>query len=288
MKFTGERFIPSEKGVIRYEHLHRYMAIIDYVKDKSVIDIACGEGYGSSIMSAFAKNVSGIDISPECIANAQSKYQRENLTFLQGYCNQIPVNSRSVDVVVSFETIEHHDQHEEMLAEIKRILKPEGILIMSSPNRVTYSDIPNNHNPFHVKELYYEELKILLDNNFKNVQFYGQKILINSAIIPLNSSLDALEKIRFYPQNNQFHDENSEFKMENPIYFLAICSDENLNNLNIVSSIYIDSQADIYQDLQKTYKEFSQVYADLQDIKNSNFGKMRELWMKFKSFLATS
>lgn len=132
MKFTGERYIPSEGGMIRYEHLHRYLSCLNFISDKIVVDIACGEDYGSEILSTSARAVIGIDLDVDCINYAKDRYKKENLTFLVGSCDSIPVESQSVDVVISFETIEHHNKHDEMISEIKRILKLDGVLIISS------------------------------------------------------------------------------------------------------------------------------------------------------------
>lgn len=82
MKFTGERFIPGVNGNIDLEHLHRYRFCIDFIADKDVLDIACGEGYGSAMISAHARKVWGVDISAEAISHAQSEYKGENLQFL--------------------------------------------------------------------------------------------------------------------------------------------------------------------------------------------------------------
>jgi ubiquinone/menaquinone biosynthesis C-methylase UbiE len=270
MKFTGERYVPSEPGTLRYEHLHRYLLCLNFVLGKSVVDIACGEGYGSSILSTRATRVRGIDISSESIEFARSKYQNKNLTFLQGSCEAIPIESESIDVVVSLETIEHHDKHDEMLLEIKRILKPNGILIVSSPNRLFFAQIPNYSNPFHIKELDFDELNILLNRYFNNVYFYGQRMVSNSLIMPLKAL--SLENVCVYSQNNE-----SSFTMDNPPYFLAICSDDAREYTHNINSIYLDSLEDIYEENRK-------VLAQIEAFQKSNFGKMRELWMKLKLF----
>src|SRR5438105_4325866 len=117
LEWTGERLVPQMNGNITYEHLHRYAFATALAKDKDAVDIACGEGYGSALLSETARNVIGVDISPEVIHHAQSKYQKNNLQFRLGACWGIPVESGSIDLVVSFETLEHHDRHIEMLAE---------------------------------------------------------------------------------------------------------------------------------------------------------------------------
>ena len=136
LNFTGERYVPGIKGDIEIEHLHRYALALELSKGKNVLDIASGEGYGSYLLSMLAKSVVGVDISKEAILHSSMKYIKSNLTFLCGSADRIPCESHSFDLVVSFETIEHHDKHEEMLQEIKRVLKPDGILILSSPEKL--------------------------------------------------------------------------------------------------------------------------------------------------------
>lgn len=243
MEFTGERYIPSEDGVIKYEHLHRYAIAKDFCKDKVVLDIASGEGYGSAMLSNIAKSVYGVDIDPESIVHAQKEYaHRQNLTFLIGSCDKIPLEDSSVEVVVSFETIEHHDKHEEMLSEIRRVLTEDGILILSSPNKLVYSDEPDYHNPYHVKELYYEELSELIEKYFKYISIYGQKIGLSSFITALEPASNASDSMTSFTSQSQDLIRKT-ISISSPLYFLAICSNSHLEALN--SSLYRDED-DLY------------------------------------------
>ena len=133
------------------EHYHRYFLARELVEGKRVLDIASGEGYGSAILAQLAKHVTGVDISQEAVDAARDKYQKNNLDYVCGSVTAIPLPDHSVDMVVSFETIEHLTEQTEMLAEIRRVLIPEGILVISSPDKLTYSDIPVYHNEVHVK-----------------------------------------------------------------------------------------------------------------------------------------
>ena len=122
MKFTGERYVPTEQGEIRLEHYHRYALVLDLVSGKDVLDLACGEGYGTSLISEIARSVVGVDISEEAIKHAASVYSKKNLTFQIDNANKLNLADASFDVVVSFETIEHLIEQSEMLAEISRVL----------------------------------------------------------------------------------------------------------------------------------------------------------------------
>jgi ubiquinone/menaquinone biosynthesis C-methylase UbiE len=185
MVFTGERYVPGIEGWLALQHFHRYYFVINQVelKDKVVLDIACGEGYGCNILSRFSGFVYGVDISEEAIDSAKKNYSNPDIEFLVGSTSTIPLNNKSVDVVISFETIEHHDLHFEMMREIKRILKDDGVLIISSPDKGFYEKyLPGYKNEFHVKELYLEEFKSLISSYFKYSEFFLQNNVAGSII----------------------------------------------------------------------------------------------------------
>jgi len=269
MEFTGERYIPAVDGQIKYEHLHRYALCLDFVIGKSVLDIASGEGYGSALLARVAESVIGVDISSEAVEYSSQEYRNyHNLKFMLGSCNAVPLPDNSVDVVTSFETIEHHDQHEEMMLEIKRVLKPEGILIISSPNRLTYSDEPNYSNPFHIKELYYNELVSLLGSHFKYTKIYGQRLATGSFVFPLEDTQE--KNLKAYKGNlNNLNQQVCSLK--SPIYFVAICSDELGRIQTPIDSIYIDESDDLFQgysqaQLQQIQSELERSQSNLQQI----------------------
>lgn len=223
--FTGERFTPETAGSIALEHFHRYAFARHACEGKRVLDIACGEGYGSNLLADVAESVIGVDISDEAVAHASLRYQRTNLAFVRGDCAAIPLPDHSVDVVVSFETIEHHDRQQEMLKEIKRVLVPRGLLVVSSPDRHEYSEVPGTRNPFHVKELDRAELDSLLRRNFKKLQFYGQRVVFGSAIVA-ESSATLLESASLSDGV-----EHASKGLRRPLYFLVLATDGTLPRL---------------------------------------------------------
>lgn len=182
MEFTGERYLPEIAGNIFLEHTHRYRFALQYCKGKEVLDIASGEGFGSDLLATVASRVTGIDLSDVAVDHALRKYRRSNLEFQVGSVTEIPLADSTVDVVVSFETIEHIDAHEMMLDEIRRVLRPGGVLIISTPDKATYTDATGNINPFHVRELYREEFSSLLSSRFGHVTTHGQRIGFGSLI----------------------------------------------------------------------------------------------------------
>ncbi len=194
MEFTGERYVQEFdiNSEISIYHMQRYMNVLRYCKDKCVLDAACGEGYGSNIISDVAKNVIGVDISDEAVSNAQTKYKKDNLTFIKCSVTDIPVESGFFDIVISFETIEHINENDQIkfFEQIKRLLKPDGVLIMSSPDKLTYSDIPEYNNPYHQHELYFSEFDSLVKKYFKYGEYYYQGMLCNSYVFKHNGNYE--------------------------------------------------------------------------------------------------
>jgi len=174
-----ETFIFNETTV---EHLHRYNFAADLLSDKRVLDIACGEGYGPHLLSHHARSVVGVDSCPTAIENAQRRYRKENLSFVCGDIEKIPFPANSFDAVVSFETLEHVLNHEQVFSEFCRVLTRGGILIISSPDKKYYSDLINYSNPHHKKELYEKEFKDLVSKYFAYQHFYYQKYTKGSVI----------------------------------------------------------------------------------------------------------
>src|SRR5205085_4742 len=128
----------------------------------------------------------GVDIDEASILHAREKYQQKtkNVSFNVGSAGAIPLESNSVDTVVSFETIEHHNEHEEMMKEIKRVLKTDGMLVISSPNKEVYNQRSKN-NYFHVQELSFEEFQSLMKSYFKDCIYFKQSKVVASLIAPI-------------------------------------------------------------------------------------------------------
>ncbi|PIS34962.1 MAG: hypothetical protein COT36_04810 [Parcubacteria group bacterium CG08_land_8_20_14_0_20_38_56] len=179
MKFTGERIIPKGKysSPDTPEHIERYSFALDYVKAKRILDIACGAGYGSALLAEKANQVVGLDIDKDSIDYAKSHYSRQNLKFIMGDAQNFNFPDSFFDAIVSFETIEHLSSPSKFLKELKKVLKPNGILILSSPDREITKEIlidTSYKSPFHLKEFTLKELTSLLSKFFKIESIYGQ------------------------------------------------------------------------------------------------------------------
>lgn len=176
--FTGERFIPGKtEASLQAEHEQRYRWARQFAAGKRVVDVACGEGYGSDLLAAVAQDVLGVDIDAATVESARRRYGRANLDFRTGSVTAIPVADASVDLLVSFETLEHVSESDQaaFVGEIRRILKPGGFAIISTPDRVNYSERMDYRNEFHIHELSRTEFTTLLEQSFARVKIFAQR-----------------------------------------------------------------------------------------------------------------
>lgn len=216
MQYDGERFLPDEcNGEIAVEHYQRYQFSKQFVKNKIVLDAACGEGYGSSLLAEDAIRVYGVDINPEVVEIANEKYGNSRVSYLVGSVAELPFEDDFFDIIISYETIEHisSELQQCFMNEIKRVLKQDGMLLMSTPNKAVYTDLVNANNEFHIKEFYLQEYKDFLKNFFENIEFYYQ--------YPDTAYFITQEKVtntvRYCGK-----------KSEESRYVIALCSDEKL------------------------------------------------------------
>jgi SAM-dependent methyltransferase len=182
--FTGERFIPGQGGAqMAYEHLHRYRFALRWAAGKDVLDVAAGVGYGAGLLATNAHRVWAVDLDAASVAYARRSFPAENLLFLQGDGNFLPVRTHSVDLAAAFEVLEHVENQEGLVGELSRVLRPGGTVLISTPNKAAYSDARHYHNPFHMHEFYRDEFLTLLHRNFDSVRLVQQHVRAGSLIM---------------------------------------------------------------------------------------------------------
>ena len=175
MEFTGERIVPGKVNAdLLNEHLCRYRFAQLLVRGKVVLDIGSGVGYGSRILAEKASSVVAIDRSEEAVRYANEEYAGDNIEMVVGDGRSLPLANDSVDVVVSFELIEHLHGQQAHLHEVDRVLKPNGLTVISTPNRIFYSQESNQANPFHTREFDFREFNAFLKSVFSCVEIYFQ------------------------------------------------------------------------------------------------------------------
>ena len=245
LEFTGERFTPECEREIWYEHYHRYALAARWCANTRTLDAACGEGYGSAMLAQMATSVEGVDISPQAIEHARQRYGHlENAGFSVADCTSLPFEDNEFDRVVSFETLEHLADHDQLLAEFRRVLKPDGCLILSSPDKATYSDGQNTVNEYHVKELYRDELEELIHRHFPVYRLLGQKLMFHSAIW----SIDGFDRVAL-DQVSAGSRNSPESITQPPMYFIALCAADNTSLPDVDGCLWLfdDQEESVYQ-----------------------------------------
>lgn len=178
MRFTTERLIPDrpELQPMLVWHMARYRFAEPLVHGAVVLDAGCGCGYGSyHLATNGAKRVIGVDIATEAIEYARSHYSSENLEFAMTDVRTLALPSETLDAVVCLEVFEHVADSERLLAECRRVLKPSGRIIVSTPNKQVFSPGRSEPvNPWHVREYSRDEFAGILASYFEDLELWGQ------------------------------------------------------------------------------------------------------------------
>jgi len=292
MESTGKRIVPGQGKPLErlvpgkpelndtyVEHISRYIFAKNYIKDKTVLDTGCGCGYGSYYLAEEgAKKVVGVDISEEAIEYSKEHYKDEKLEFKVMDCTNLSFPDNSFDVVVSFELIEHIPEYKRHLSEVQRVLRKEGVFIISTPNKKIYSDcaeIPQNE--FHVKEFYFNEFQELLMDYFDYVEIYNQRyydeFLIKRQLQELHVNIRNLtQKLQMIgclsPEESiQFSEEIKPINLtlndiridkeniENPLFFIAVCGKQNLEKYKMIMRCMPKKKENSIKDIYENSKQ---------------------------------
>lgn len=235
LPFTGERLTTAYGGQTEIEHLHRYLVAREWCRDKDVLDVASGEGYGTALLGQVARSALGVEIAPEAVDHANDAYKTNNLRFVVGDARSLPSPDATFDVVTSFETIEHFAEQRLFLSEIRRVLRPGGMLIISTPDRDNYSPTESAANPFHVRELAREEFDALLRSYFAEISVLLQRPMFGSVLLPNEGGKAAP---LCFERRGDGHFEGS-LNLPRPQYVIAFASDDAIPPPP--PSVYIDT-----------------------------------------------
>jgi 2-polyprenyl-3-methyl-5-hydroxy-6-metoxy-1,4-benzoquinol methylase len=235
LPLTGERTLPDvpEENYWYRRHLGVYEWIAARVGDLRVVDMACGEGYGSDVLAGSAARVVGVDANPEAHEHARLRYRRPNLRFERDLVESF---SEPCDAVVFLQTIEHVEDPDAILEHFKAMLAPGGVAYVSTPNLLTLAPpgAEKSDNPWHVKEYRASEFRALCEAHFPRVEllglFHARKLRLHELAIklgwdPVHRRLRLTKPFydRFTPAIS-----SSDFSLKNKnldtaLDFLAVC-----------------------------------------------------------------
>jgi SAM-dependent methyltransferase len=174
LQLTGERTLPDvpEENYWFRRHLAVYEWIAARAGGRRVVDLACGEGYGSAVLARTARSVVGVDANPEAFAHAQAKYTAANLSFER---NMVELWVGDVDCVVFLQTIEHVPDPDGVLEHVRDLIGPGGVAYVSTPNVLTLAPkgAERSGNPWHVREYRPQEYRELCERHFSRVELLG-------------------------------------------------------------------------------------------------------------------
>ena len=211
--FTGEFFVPGKADArMEADHVERYRFACQFASGKSVLDVACGIGYSAPMyLEAGAKDYLGVDLNPEVLEAARSSYETEKSKYVVGDITKFDCG-RQFDLISCFETIEHVPVYKEAIANLFTLLKPGGLLLVSSPNRPVTSPSARSltdkpENPFHTQEFTPPELV---------QETYGQR----QSQMPSNRFLKAVYKVAIGNPKKKASPVVTPLRSRSPRYFL--------------------------------------------------------------------
>ena len=261
MEFTGERVIPGQDDVDLFnEHRARYWFARRFAQGKNVLDAACGTGYGSALLAETARAVVGVDVARGALDYARQHFRVPNLRFAQSDCLALPFADGCFDRIVAFEIIEHLDQTEAFLAELRRVLAPAGALILSTPNRLYYTDERQEINPFHRREFSYPEFAEILRSVFPHCAILFQNHVAGIAVSGPGAkwSSQALRGERLYQEEGDT--QAIEEARRSAHFFAAVCSSQPLGPIEPL--LYVPSAANILREREIHIKQLKHWLAE--------------------------
>ena len=256
-EFTGERVIPGHVDVDLWnEHISRYMYASRYATNGRVLDAGCGVGYGTDLLSAEATLAVGIDVAPDAVRLSFDKYRKPR--WAAASAAHLPFGPATFDLVVCFEVIEHIPDWQQLISEARRVLAPNGIFIVSTPNKSFYAQAraKAGPNPYHHHEFEYAEFREALATVFPEVQIVLQN----------HSAAMLFEGEQRGPAQAQL-DGSSDPEAAN--FYIAICSER---PIELPAFVYVPRAANLLKERSEHIERLESELAT----KNEWLAKARE------------
>jgi len=240
-EFTGERLIPGQVDVdLLNEHMARYAFAVRLARGKRVLDAGCGAGYGTAELAHVAEHVTGVDVAADAVEYARANYAAHNVAFEQASATQLPYENASFDLVVAFEMIEHLEDWRGFLSEACRVLAPSGQLIVSTPNRLYYTESRGAHgpNPFHVHEFDFAEFSAELKAVFPHVSMFLENHVEGVAFTPFEAGNTVEARL-----------DASETAADESHFFVAVCAHR--PQLGNPTFLYVPRSANVLRERER-------------------------------------
>jgi SAM-dependent methyltransferase len=259
MEFTGERVIPGQVDPDLWaEHFSRYRFAADLAqhlnRSLAVLDIGSGSGYGTAALAEVATSATGIDLSSEAVDYAREHYNQPHLTFVPGSATDLPFPDQSFDLITAFEVIEHLADPAKLLSEARRVLRHDGLFLVSTPNKTYYAETRGSKgpNPYHLHEFAFDEFRaalasafpvseILQQNHTDAFSFSQANVLATDAVI-----------------------ENISGSSSDAHFFIAVCSSAPIRDLR--NFVYVPTATNL---LRTREHHIGLLQAEVSDLKSS-------------------
>lgn len=240
-EFTGERLIPGQVDVdLLNEHMARYTFAARLARGKRVLDMGCGAGYGSAELAQVAHTVTGIDVAAEAVEFARANYPRPNLEFALASAASLPYPDGCFELVVAFEVIEHLENWQDLLLEARRVLAPTGQFIVSTPNKLYYTESrgADGANPYHVHEFEFGEFTAALKAVFPHLSMFLENHVEGVTFQPHEPSHTAEVRV-----------DASEPKPDESHFFLAVCAHR--QQIGNPTFVYVPRAANVLRERER-------------------------------------
>ena len=236
---TGERMIPPQErelSVVYEHHKYAYEETLQYVTDKTVLDVGCGTGYGVKICSETAKFVVGLDYDLSAVEYCNDNFATDNNSFLNSNALILSIGTDVFDIAIAFQVIEHISDSLKFINELKRVVKPSGLIIISTPN-VADSIKGKYGNPFHINEMGYHDLDNLLRKSFEFFEIFGHTYKSQGTLMKMLRKLPLFKIGAKFKRSSIIKKEVSSFlgmtefrtvrdNIENSMDLYAVCKNE--------------------------------------------------------------
>ncbi|AOH84396.1 hypothetical protein AWL63_10885 [Sphingomonas panacis] len=252
-----ERGYPwAERGRVSHENVHRYALCLDYVEGKRVLDLASGAGHGTALLAQRAASVVGVDIDPQVIRAAQKRFPLPNVEFLAGDGLDLSFDNASFDVVVANEMIEYVSDPNRLLKEVRRILRPGGILLLSALNKLIHNRYkPVDHSYLSAMDI--PEFSRLLGRHFDHVGMVGMRMALVSVGFRMAHAQDRDNLPSAETYLGDFRDAAvpavaaDELWLHEPEYVLALCSDTPIESGLPGPSLLVSRDEDLWREHER-------------------------------------